>query len=40
MRTVRFRILKLVGDNVFGDFTDTDMENSEQCNSRQWQLAT
>lgn len=31
IRTVRVRILKFVGDNVFGDFTDTDIENTELC---------
>jgi hypothetical protein len=31
IRTIRVRALKFVGDNVFGDFTDTDMENTELC---------
>jgi hypothetical protein len=29
IRTIRVRALKFVGDNVFGDFTDTDTENTE-----------
>jgi len=27
----RVRNFRLVGDNVLGNFTDTDMENTEQC---------
>ncbi|KAL4132497.1 hypothetical protein QTP88_009636 [Uroleucon formosanum] len=31
VRTVRVRNFRFVGDNVLGNFTDTDMENTEQC---------